>query len=331
MKLLCWFSMLFGIIHYQNDIHEYSLNGTAQGTSYQVKYWASKQMVEREDIDQIFSQLDSSLSIYKPYSLISLFNNAEKRLQIDVHLQRVVKRSIEIFNDTQGKFDITVYPLVTAWGFGTKQITDLPDSLTIQSLLSCVGSEKLKLNNDELVKTKPCVKIDVNGIAQGYSVDVIATYLEKMDIKDYLVEVGGEIRVSGKKPNGQLMKIGIEGPSANEFDEPVLNKIISIPAGAITTSGGYRKYIESGKKRLPHLINPKTGYPIAGEMLSVTVFAKDAMTADGYDNPLMAMTVEEALQFMKNKKDMEAYFIYRNKKGEVVDTATVGFVKFFVK
>jgi thiamine biosynthesis lipoprotein len=315
----------------QEENNEFHLNGLAQGTTYHITYWAQKNVVDKKAIDLIFSQIDSSLSIYKPYSLINQFNNANKSIKADAHLAKVVARSIDIFNDTEGKFDITVYPLVTAWGFGSSKIDRLPDSAAISALMPCIGSQKIKLVGQQLIKTDPCVKIDVNGIAQGYTVDVIANYLEQMGIKNYLVEVGGELRVAGKKPNGQLMKIGIESPSANEFDEPILTKIISIPSGAITTSGGYRKYIESGNKRLPHLIDPKTGYPIAGEMVSITVYAQDAITADGYDNPLMAMTVEQALTFVKNRKEIEAYLIYRKKNGTLADTATSGFKKFFVE
>jgi thiamine biosynthesis lipoprotein len=308
------------------DDRVFHINGIAQGTTYHVSYWAADSLVSKQEIDKILAQLDSSLSIYKPYSLINKFNNSTNGIKTDEHLRIVVSKSLEIYKETQGKFDITVYPLVNAWGFGNKKITSLPDSAQIKALMPCVGSDKLELLNNTLNKASPCVKIDVNGIAQGYSVDVVAKYLAKKGIKNYLVEIGGELIAAGRKANGEGMKIGIESPSANSGDEPIISRIITIKDVAITTSGNYRKYLESGKQRIVHLIDPKTGYPIHSEMVSATVIAKDAITADGYDNPLMAMTVSEAIVFA-DRKQIAAYFIYHQADGKLADTATTSFYR----
>lgn len=308
----------------------FHINGYAQGTTYNITYYAEKQKVKQAEIDSIFKALNQSLSIYHPQSLISRFNKEQTSAKADDHLSAVVKKSLKIYKETQGKFDITVYPLVNTWGFGPEKSKNLPDANQIKAILKCVGSDKLSLKKGYLYKENPCLKIDVNGIAQGYSVDVIANYLEKQGIKNYLVEVGGELRIKGRKPNGELMKIGIESPSEDSFSQPVIRNAIEIKMGAVTTSGNYRKYIESDdhKKKLSHLINPKTGYPLQGSLISVTVIAKDAVSADGYDNALMAMSVEDALSFVKKKKKLEAYIIYLKDDGSVADTASSGFKKY---
>jgi thiamine biosynthesis lipoprotein len=182
-----------------------------------------------------------------------------------------------------------------------------------------------------LIKTKPCVKLDVNGIAQGYSVDVIADFLEKNGISNYIVEIGGEIRVNGKKPGGGKMKIGIEAPGDYASEPSIMQQVVELDNGAITTSGNYRKYYESKGKKITHIINPLTGYAVDNELISVTVFAKDAITADAFDNALMLMGLKRALQFVREEKDLEAYFIYQKLDGSVSDTASAGFYQLIKK
>lgn len=310
------------------DLKPIYISGFAQGTSYQITYYAKDSMVFQAQIDSIFSAIDSSLSIYKPYSLISQFNRSESSVKADKHLKAVIKKSLQIAKKTNGVFDITVHPLVQAWGFGTKTVSAPPGHTIIQSILKCVGPGKVYLQNGKLIKKEPCVKIDVNGIAQGYTVDVLGEYLEKKNIKNYLVELGGEIRIKGRKqPGGQLFSIGIEGPGGNGLNLYPLQKIIRLKKGAVTTSGNYRRYYQYGTERISHLIDPKTGYPLQNEMISATIWAKDAITADGYDNALMGMGLEKALQFVNRQQDMEAYIIYKQATGAVADTATAGFYK----
>ena len=141
-----------------------------------------------------------------------------------------------------------------------------------------------------------------------------------------MVEVGGEIRVSGRRqPSGDMMRVGIQSPSKHDSLPTVIQKIVEISSGAITTSGNYHKFYESKGEKVSHLMNPKTGLPVVNDLISVTIYAKDAITADGYDNTLMAMGLKESLLFLKKNKELEAYFIYKDKKGTVKDTATTGF------
>ncbi|MDR6805351.1 thiamine biosynthesis lipoprotein [Dyadobacter sp. BE34] len=310
----------------------YRITGQAQGTTYAITWYADRKSVTQAQIDSVFQSLDASLSIYLPGSLISRFNGSETGIEMDRHLAQVVGKSMQIYRETGGLSDITVYPLVRAWGFGAKAADAMPDSAVIRLLMPCVGSDKLKIEGSRLVKTVPCVQIDVNGIAQGYSVDVLARFLEARGIDNYMVEVGGEIRTRGRKlPGNEPMKIGIETPSTREFDAPVIREVITIGDGAVTTSGSYRKFRESGGMRLSHIIDPRTGFPVQREIISATVVAPEAITADGFDNALLAAGIDGAFEILSAHPGLEAYLIYRKPDGTVADTASAGFGRYVVK
>lgn len=314
-------------------LNTYKIAGNAQGTTYHITYYAENEIFNKFQADSIFNSLDSSLSIYKPYSLISKFNNEKRGVITDFHLKNVVKKALQVSEDSKGIFDITVMPLVNIWGFGPDgNISVQPTQRAIDSILGFVGYKKLILTGDSLIKLHPKTTIDVNGIAQGYSVDVIADYFDGLGIANYLVEVGGEIRVKGRKqPGNEVMKIGIEAPSENKFSDAIILKAIGLKEGAVTTSGKYRKFYESGNIKRSHLIDPRTGFPLQNEMVSVTVYAQDAITADAYDNVLMGMSVKQALCFLKRHKNLEAYFIYTRSDGAIADTASKGFVSMFIE
>jgi thiamine biosynthesis lipoprotein len=318
--------LFFFLHHHVKEIKAIHLSGHAQGTTWNITYFHDDTLVANNDIDSIFNSIDSSLSIYKPYSLISRFNNSNRGVKADVHLKHLVKVSLNVSRETSGLSDITVAPLVDLWGFGAKESESIPTDEKIKQVLPCVGADKIILKGDSLIKKKPCVKIDVNGIAQGYTVDVITDYLSRKGIMNFIVEVGGELRVKGKKqPGDKPFKVGIESPSGDDFSAPPMQKIITIDSGAITTSGNYRKFHERKGKKYSHIINPHTGKSVDNEMISVTVYAKDATTADAYDNALMLMGVERALRYIENKPGMAAFFIYKNKDGTIADTASSKF------
>lgn len=303
------------------------LQGYAQGTTWHILYFAVDSVVSQRAIDQALEKLDSEMSLYKPWSQISRFNRSATGLTIDSSFQKVVRKSLEIYRVSSGLFDITVQPLVEAWGFGAQKVSSTPDSAAIGRLLGCVGSEKIHLEGGLLKKDLACLRIDVNGIAQGYSVDVLADLLERKGIKQYLVELGGELRIRGPRPDGQSLTVGIESPNENPFDPSSMQRILQVDKGAITTSGNYRKYYQSGTHKISHLINPKTGYPFDNELISVTVWAPDAITADGYDNVLMGLGMERSFEFLKTHRPLEAYFIFIKPDGTVRDTATAGFYR----
>lgn len=323
-------TLFYLFISSNTDWKKNEIIGFAQGTNYSVLYYTKSNTVSKMQIDSIFGTIDYSLSIYNEHSLISKFNASKKGIQVDEHFINVVRRSSEIHNTTKGLFDITILPLMELWGFKQKGIMPVqPSKIEIQSIRKCVGMNLLEIKGNNVVKKKPCVKIDVNGIAQGYSVDVVTQFLLSHNISNFIVEVGGEVRVNGRhQPSGKMMRVGIQMPKENDSILVPTQKIIIIGNGAITTSGNYRKFYESKAKKISHLMNPKSGKPIDNDLISVTVFAKDAATADGFDNALMVLGLKKAIKFAENSTEIEAYFIYKDKLGKVKDTATVNFYKF---
>ena len=188
-----------------------------------------------------------------------------------------------------------------------------------------VGPKQIWLQGHFLHKATPHVQVDLNGIAQGYAADLLAHLLQRHHIRNYVCEIGGELAIHGTKPDGEPFKIGIEAIDGNDIAPSPMRKIITPGNGAVTTSGNYRKHLEAGGRQISHIIDPHTGYPTQNEIISVTVFAKDGITADGYDNGFVAMGLKKALNFLANKTDIGAYIIYKRKNGMIADTTTRGF------
>jgi thiamine biosynthesis lipoprotein len=172
------------------------------------------------------------------------------------------------------------------------------------------------------------VKIDLNGIAQGYAADLLAEFCERRRVRNFVAEIGGELRIKGRQPNGELFKIGIEAVDGNDINPGVYRQIIQPEDGAVTTSGNYRQYVKANGKSFSHIMNPKTGYPTHNEMISVTVWAKNGITADGYDNGFIAMGLINTLHFLEKRQDMGAYIVYKKDDGTVADTVTGRFKRF---
>lgn len=319
--VLCFFNLFFAEYPVLKKIQIY---GTAQGTTYHITYYAQDSFIIKRQIDSVLNKIDSSLSLYKSYSLVNQFNQSASGITADQHLMKVVTKALEVYRTTKGLFDITVFPLTDAWGFGPQKRNSLPDSAEIKKIMPCVDSRLLIKKKNKIVKIKSCVQLDPNGIAQGYSVDVLADFFERQGVRNYIIELGGEIRIRGRKQDNEKMSIGIEAPG-DDVDFSMIEKIVYLDHGAITTSGNYRRYYESNGRKITHLLNPKTGYTLQNELISVTVFAKDAMTADAYDNALMVMGLEKALAFVEKRKDLAAHFIYKTADGKVADTMSKRF------
>jgi len=312
----------------REDLAKYVIHGYAQGTDYTITYYATDEYVRKQAIDSLLGVIDSSMSVYKSYSLINRINDQSGNctFALDAHLYNVLKRSFTIYKDSKGIFDITVAPLVELWGFGVNPVNRVPDSNEIYKARLCVGMDKIRLRGRRLQKEEPCIQIDVNGIAQGYSVDVLAAFLESQDIPHYIVELGGELRVKGPKPDGSPIRVGIER-FATRGDTPniVINDVMEIATGAVTTAGNYRKFLQEGDRTFSHHIDPRTGYPFDRGIISATVYAEDAVTADGYDNVIVAMDAKQAISFVNSRKHIEAFIIYRDEAGIVRDTMSTGF------
>lgn len=333
LKSILLFSCFFMTLGQESPMREFKIRGRAQGTTYSASYFAKDSLITKAQIDSILNVIDLSMSLYRPNSTISQFNaNKKAKIKVDGHMAAVLNKSFQINKETDGLFDVTIQPLMRLWGFYREQGQNYPpDTTRISAFLqSTTGMDKIKIRKHWLSKKNNHVEIDLNGIAQGYSVDVVADFMQAKGVASYVFELGGEIRAKGPKPDGSTIKIGVEGPSTDDLEKINFKHRVSFTEGAITTSGSYSNYIVYKGKNYGHIINPKTGYPINNGVISVTVYAKKAIDADGYDNALMLMPVEKALEFVKAKRNLEAYIIYKKADGTVVDTLTSGFKKMLV-
>ncbi len=287
-----------------------TISGKAQGTTYTISYLAGAYANYREEIDSIFKAIDQSLSTYQEESVISTINrNASDK--VDAHFITVFQKAQEVSQQTAGMFDVTVAPLINAYGFGFKKREHVTPA-KIDSLLTLVGYQKLRLEGNTLVKASPGMMVDFNAIAQGYTVDVLADFLEGRGIKDYLIELGGEVRSKGKKLDGSLWSVGIEEPEEASSAGGTLNSTIALANKSLATSGNYKKfYVEDGKK-YTHIIDPHTGLPAKNNLLSATVVAPDCMTADAFATAFMVMGLERAKAFLETHYNLQlsVFFIY---------------------
>lgn len=291
----------------QNTI---TLSGPAQGTTYNITYVAGAYANYRASIDSIFLTIDQSLSSWQTGSLISRINRNETT-NTDAHFLAVFNRSKEVFEITNGIFDPTVAPLVHAYGFGFKKKDKVTPEL-IDGLRAFVGFENIGLKDNQIVKSHPQMMLDFNAIAPGYTVDILAAFLESKGIQHYLVELGGEVRSKGKKLDGSAWTLGIEQPEDNPAEGARLHSLIQLGNHSLATSGNYKKfYLEEGKK-YSHIIDPTTGYPAKNNLLSTTVIAPDCITADAYATAFMVMGLEKAQQFMAAHPTLQlsVFFIY---------------------
>ncbi len=291
-----------------------SFGGFTQGTTYSITYESPDSLIYDEEIEILLANFDSSLSTYNKQSVITEINNNQSNIA-DYYLQTVFKKSEEVYKKTKGAFDITVAPLVNAWGFGFKNKSEITNSL-IDSLLELVGTHKICLKDSLIIKSDPRIMIDMNAIAQGYSVDVVADFLEKKGIGNYLVEIGGEVKTKGVNQKQKPWRIGIDRPEDNNMiPGENLQAIISLSNKSLATSGNYRKFYEQDGIKYSHTINPKTGYPVTHSLLSATVIADDCMTADAYATAFMVMGLEKAYDLAEKLPNIEAYFIFSDENG----------------
>ncbi|WPR70857.1 FAD:protein FMN transferase [Flavobacterium sp. NG2] len=311
VSLFIVFILLTGCTSNQNKIIKFE--GNAQGTTYHITYLSNEGILYKTAIDSLLTDIDASMSTWVPNSIISKINNNEKNVEVDDYFRTVFNKSVEVSEKTGGLFDITVGPLVNAMGFGAQKKNSL-NQAKIDSLLQLVDYKKVTLKGNKIIKENPQIKIDFNAIAQGYSVDVLANFLESKGINNYLVELGGELRAKGEK-EGEDWKVGIDQPNDKETSERKLEAIIKLNNKALATSGNYRKFYIEGNQKFSHIINPKTGYPAKQNLLSATVIANDGITADAYATAFMIMGLNNSIAFLEKNKDLnlEVYFIYDDK------------------
>lgn len=300
-------------------------SGFVFGTVYKITYQCKDDL--KPEIEAELKRFDQSLSPFNDSSVISRVNRNEE-LVTDSFFQTCFNRSMEISRETEGAFDITVAPLANAWGFGFKKGT-FPDSLMIDSLLQFTGYEKVKLENGKVIKQDPRTMLSCSAVAKGYSVDVVAHLLDRKGIKNYMVDIGGEVVVKGKNATGDLWRIGINKP----YDDSLAVKqdiqtILNLTDVGMATSGNYRNYYYKDGKKYAHTIDPRTGYPVQHSILSSTVVAENCMTADALATSFMVMGLEEAEKFCKANPMIDAYFIYSGENGEFKTYYTDGMKRY---
>ena len=259
-----------------------------------------------------------------------MLNANDPSARADEMFTVIFRKAMEVSEKTLGAFDITVGPLVNAWGFGFSNRLKM-DQHKVDSLLPLVGYHKVMLDNGRLIKTDPRIKIDYDALAQGYAVDVVAGFLDSKGIQSYLIDIGGEVLARRTKPGGEKWSVAIEMPSKNASDERKIQAVVNLQDMAISTSGSYRKYYEENGVRYSHTIDPVTGYPVRHSTLSTSVIAKDCITADAYATAFMVMGVEKGKDFLKKHPKLEVYFIYTAPDGSIKTYYTKGFAKLLKK
>src|ERR1035437_8721260 len=293
-----------------------NFNGFTQGSTYSIVYDNNMKISPadmKQKVEKILHDFDMSLSVYVDSSIISRINRNED-VKVDSNFTEVFRKSVIISKMTDGAFDITVGTLVRAWGFGPEAFKSFTEAKR-DSLLKLVGMSKVSLIKGRLIKSDPRMRLDFNAIAQGYSVDVICRFFDSLGIKNYLVEIGGEVKAKGTKA-GKLWRIGIDKPVDNNMTPgQLLQAILKMTDKAISTSGNYRKfYIENGVK-YSHHIDPRTGYTTKNTLLSVSIIADECAMADGIATGCLVMGKEKAIEFISMHPELEAYMIYSDENG----------------
>lgn len=316
--------------------------GSAFGTTYHLTY-RSDVSYEKE-VMQCLRHYDRSLSPFNENSIVSRINRNEKGVVVDTFFIDVYNKAREMYNWSGGLFDITVEPLSRLWKFSN---ADHADTISMQkyneilaqvdSIKAFVGMDKTNLVYDIaskgmiFEKTDPRIKLNPNALAEGFGIDQVATLFESKGIKDYMVEIGGEMRVRGLNPDGALWRVGIDSPDedANPYDRK-FDKIIHVTDCSVSTSGTYRQYYyREDRKRLHHIIDPRTGQPVSTQIVSVTVVGPNTMTTDALATSFLCMDYSEAIQRANELPDVSIYVIYESEDGTRHRIWSLGFEKLF--
>ena len=312
----------------------YLIEGEAQGSTYHIKYIAERDENLKPAIDSILEVIDLSMSTYRPDSAISKINQGDTTVVVDEHFRKVFEASQQIWQESEGLFDPTVGVLVNAWGFGKQKISeaDLPTDKKIDSLRKYVGFDKVALTEKNLIKKRYTeILFDFNAIAQGYTSDVVANYLSTRGIKNYIVEIAGEMYLKGKNTvEDKSWTIGVENP-LKPLDDRDLVATIQFTNQGLATSGNYRKvWTDSNGRKYVHSINPLTGRATQSDVLSATVVAPSTMLADGYATMFMVMGLAKSKAFLEKHPDLAVLLVYSDDKHQEATYKTKSFEKLII-
>ncbi len=281
--------------------------GMIFNTIYHFTYEAREDY--QSQIEAELQRFDASLSPFNPSSIISRFNRNDTAVVADAWFETVFARSKEVWRDTGGAFDPTVSPLINAWGFGFKTGAPVTPE-TVDSLWHLVGMERMELVDGRLHKDDPRMSLNFSAIAKGYAVDVVASFLREKGVKNFLVEIGGEVAAQGKNARGETWRVGIDTPDEANVAGGEIEAVVMLDDAALATSGNYRNFRVVNGRRVAHTIDPATGYPVQHSLLSATVLAPDCMTADAYATAFMVLGVDKSLEIAARNPGIEAYLIY---------------------
>ena len=272
-----------------------------------------------EEIIQLFEDMNNSISTYIPTSDISRINSGDSGVIVDAYFKEIFSKSERIFKETNGYFDPTVGNLVNAWGFGPKKPLNNLDSSSVKDLMKFVGFDKVKIENNQVYKKYSETYFDFNSIGKGYGLDIIARFLESKKIKNYLIEIGGEVRVKGTKPEGKIWTVQLENPNTDGTRSAYT--YLQLTNSSMASSGNYRKFrmAPTGEKYV-HTINPKTGFALESNLLAATVIAElDCADVDAYATAFMAMGLEKTVKFLEAKPHLKVVLIYVNEAGDLAE------------
>ena len=314
---------LLALASCDNQPKKIILKGLAQGSYYAITYYDEQGRNFQREVDSIFRAVDRSVNLWVDSSVICKVNRNEE-VELDSIFVDNFRIAQEAARLSGGYFDPTISPIVAAWGFSAKTGDSITPQL-IDSLKQLVDYRKVRIENGKVVKENPAMQLDFNAIAQGYTSDMIASFLESRGISNYLVDTGGEIMAKGNKPDGKPWIVGIEKPADNWDSEQVVQTRIALRDKGLVTSGSSRKYVERNGKRYSHCIDPTTGYPVEHQLLSATVLAENSVWADALASICMVMGMERSLETIEAMDGVEAYYIFVNAEGELETFATEGF------
>ncbi|NRF24720.1 FAD:protein FMN transferase [Vibrio coralliilyticus] len=317
-KWLVAFASLLVLAGCEKPVEQIHLSGPTMGTTYNIKYIESEGIPSPEalqkEVDRLLEEVNDQMSTYRKDSELSRFNQNQTSTPFEVSPQTatVVKEAIRLNGLTLGALDVTVGPLVNLWGFGPEARPEVvPTDEELAARKANTGIQHLTVEGNLLTKDIPNLYVDLSTIAKGWGVDVVADYIQSQGIQNYMVEVGGEMRLKGINREGVKWRIAIEKPSA---DERAVQEIIEPGDLAVATSGDYRIYFERDGVRYSHIINPQTGKPIRHKVVSVTVLDKSSMTADGLATGLMVLGEEQGMK-IANENNIPVFMIVKTEDG----------------
>ena len=311
---------------------EYIKNrGQIHGTYYSATYLQPGGIDLQEKLEQRMREFEMSLSTFEKQSIISRINRNDSTVRTDCYFESMYAMARQVSEHSDGAFDITVAPLVNAWGFGfgNRERAETPN---VETILPYIGYRKIRLKNHRLIKDDSRIMLDASAIAKGYSSDIMAQLLEENACENYMIEIGGEVKCKGLNPKGEKWKIGINKPIDDETNtKDELLAVVAISNVGLATSGNYRQFYYMDGKKYSHTIDPRTGFPVGHHVLSATVIAPTCMQADAYATAFMVLGENKAIEICESTPEMDCFLVCSDEQGENKIVYSQGFEKYLLE